>query len=291
MDWISGIQKAVDYVEENITMNLDYNEIAKQAYSSGFHFQRVFGLLCGFTLGDYIRMRRLTLAGGELAGTNARILDIAVKYGYETQESFSRAFTRFHGVSPSQARKGASLKSFSRLCVKLILDGATITDYRIEKRVGFQMICKPLRVSAEKELTSARITEFWQQCRKDETIPTLCRYIPNDSLFGNCMTGISFGADAVNPGIPYAIGVPYNGITAADKDFLITAIPSHTYAVFPCTGTMPEAFSRLYKQIYSEFFPANDYQPCGGTDFEVYPSDDIKNPGYTCEIWVAVEKK
>jgi AraC family transcriptional regulator len=105
------------------------------------------------------------------------------------------------------------------------------------------------------------------------------------------MTGISFGADAVNPGIPYAIGVPYNGITAADKDFLITAIPSHTYAVFPCTGTMPEAFSRLYKQIYSEFFPANDYQPCGGTDFEVYPSDDIKNPGYTCEIWVAVEKK
>lgn len=115
MDWISGIQKAVDYVEVHITEDLDYNEIAKQAYSSPFHFQRIFSILCGYTLGDYIRMRQLTLAGNELASTNAKVLDIAVKYGYDTQESFSRAFTRFHGVSPSQVRNGANLKSFSRL--------------------------------------------------------------------------------------------------------------------------------------------------------------------------------
>ena len=87
MDWISGIQKAVDYVEDHITEELDYSEIAGQAYSSGFHFQRIFSILCGYTLGDYIRMRRLTLAGSELAATNAKILDIAVKYGYDTQES------------------------------------------------------------------------------------------------------------------------------------------------------------------------------------------------------------
>nr|WP_314464087.1 effector binding domain-containing protein [uncultured Clostridium sp.] len=290
MDWINGIQKAVDYVEEHITMDLDFNEIAKQAYSSGFHFQRVFGILCGFTLGDYIRMRRLTLAGLELAGTKKRILDIAVKYGYDTQESFSRAFTRFHGVSPSQARNGASLKSFSRLSVKLILAGANVTDYRIEKRDGFQMIGRPLGVSGKKELTSARISDFWQQCRMDGTITELSRYVCEDNIFGENIAGASFGKDAPS-NFPYAIGVHYNGSMAAKKDLIVWKIPAHTYAVFPCIGSMPEAFTRLYQQIYSEFFPASEYQPCGGTDFEAYPSADVKNPGFTCEIWVAVEKK
>lgn len=291
MDWISGIQKAVDYVEEHITTDLDFSEIAKQAYSSSFHFQRVFGILCGFTLGDYIRMRRLTIAGLELAGTDTRILDIAVKYGYDTQESFSRAFTRFHGVSPSQARKGASLKSFSRLSVKLILDGANVTDYRIEKREGFQMIGRPLRVSSKKELTSDKISDFWQQCRMDGTITELSRYISEDNIFGESIAGASFGKDASDSSCPYAIGVHYKGGRAAKKDLIVWEIPSHTYAVFPCIGSMPEAFTRLYHQIYSEFFPASEYKPCGGTDFEAYPSADVKNPGYTCEIWVAVEKK
>ena len=291
MDWISGIQKAVDYVEEHITMDLDFSEIAKQAYSSSFHFQRVFGILCGFTLGDYIRMRRLTLAGLELAATNTRILDIAVKYGYDTQESFSRAFTRFHGVSPSQARNGAGLKSFSRLSVKLILAGANVTDYRIEKKEGFQMIGRPLRVSGKKELTSARISDFWQQCRMDGTIVALSEYISEANIFGGSIAGAGFGKDAPDSNCPYAIGVHYNGIPAVKKDLIVWEVPAHTYAVFPCTGSMPEAFTRLYQQIYSEFFPASDYQPCGGTDFEAYPSADVKNPGYTCEIWVAVEKK
>jgi AraC family transcriptional regulator len=291
MDWISGIQKAVDYVESHITAELDFSEIAKQACSSSFHFQRVFGILCGFTLGEYIRMRRLTLAGFELAGTDIRILDIAVKYGYDTQESFSRAFTRFHGVSPTQVRNGASLKSFSRLSVKLILDGANVTDYRIEKRGSFQMIGKPLCMSGKNELTYAGIFNFWQQCRMDGTIISLRRYISKDSILGKNIAGVSFGKDATDPGCPYAIGVHYNDALAAEKDLIIWEIPAHTYAVFPCIGSMPEAFTRLYHQIYSEFFPASEYQPCGGTDFEVYPSDDVHNPDYTCEIWVAVEKK
>ena len=104
MDWIQGVQRAVDYVEAHITEPIDYEEAAKQAYSSSFHFQRVFSILCGFTLGDYIRMRRLSLAGNELASSGIRVIDAALKYGYDTPESFSRAFTRFHGVTPSQAK-------------------------------------------------------------------------------------------------------------------------------------------------------------------------------------------
>ncbi len=119
MDWIKGIQRAVDYVEAHMTEPIDYEETAKQAYSSSFHFQRVFRILCGFTRGEYIRMRRLSLAGKELASSGVRVIEAALKYGYDSPESFSRAFTRFHGVSPSQAkRKGAGLKFVSPLTVK-----------------------------------------------------------------------------------------------------------------------------------------------------------------------------
>ena len=132
MNWITGIQRALDYVEAHLMESVDYEEAAKQAYSSSFHFQRVFSILCGFTLGDYIRMRRLTLAGSELASSDIRVIDAALKYGYDTPESFSRAFTRFHGVPPSQAKHGAALKAFSPLSVKLTLDGGSTMDYRID---------------------------------------------------------------------------------------------------------------------------------------------------------------
>ena len=94
MDWITGIQRAVDYAEENMTGEIDYEEAARRALSSSFHFQRVFGILFGYSFGDYIRMRRLSLAGQELFLTRSRVIDTALKYGYDTPESFSRASSR-----------------------------------------------------------------------------------------------------------------------------------------------------------------------------------------------------
>ena len=121
MDWITGIQCAVDYAEENMTGEIDYDEAARRALSSSFHFQRVFGILFGYSFGDYIRMRRLSLAGQELFLTHCRVIDTALKYGYDTPESFSRAFTRFHGITPSAARQGGHVRSFSRISVKLTI--------------------------------------------------------------------------------------------------------------------------------------------------------------------------
>ena len=125
MDWIQGIQRAIDYVEENITKDIDFEEAAKRAYSSPFHFQRIFSILCGLSLGDYIRMRRLSLAGEELSRGSAKIIDIALKYGYDTPESFSRAFTRFHGIAPSEAKHSGNVKIFTPLSVKLSLTGGS----------------------------------------------------------------------------------------------------------------------------------------------------------------------
>lgn len=292
MDWITGIQRAVDYVEAHITEPIDYEEVAKQAYSSSFHFQRVFGILCGFTLGDYIRMRRLSLAGNELSSSDIRVMDAAIKYGYETSESFSRAFTHFHGITPSQAKQGGTmLKSFSPLFVKLVLDGGNMMNYRIETKDTFQIICKKKQVSSKAEMTAEEISKFWNVCGADGTISALSKYIPEHNIFKNCIVGASFGKDAANKEFPYAIGAYYNGIPVSDAGLTIEEIPAHTYVVFSCVGKMPEAFSKLYQQIYSEFFPTSEYQPCGGTDFEAYPSADVKNPEYTCEIWVAVEKR
>lgn len=292
MDWITGIQRSIDYVEDHIMEPIDYEEVAKRACSSSFHFQRVFSILCGFTLGEYIRFRRLSLAGGELASSDIKVIDVALKYGYDTPESFSRAFTRFHGIAPSQVKNNhVILKSFSRLSVKLILNGGNTMDYRIETKDAFKLVMKKKQVSQNQELTAAEISQFWQKCGMDGTIPALCKYISKDNIFGNCIVGASFGKDATDQEFPYAIGAMYNGVPIEEADFLVEEIPAHTYVVFPCVGKMPESFQKLYQQIYSEFFPASEYQPCGGTDFEAYPSADVFSPDYRCEIWVAVEKK
>lgn len=290
MDWITGIQRAIDYTEAHLTDEIDLEAAAKAAYSSSFHFQRVFGILCGYSLGDYIRMRRLSLAAEELRRTDAKIIDIALKYGYDTPESFSRAFTRFHGISPTQARQGANIKSFTRLSVKLILDGGNIMDYRIEKLGALKLICKKKQVNKPQgDTATADISAFWAEFNRGGTMEKLCKYATFDTLHG--ILGICFSGDMDDGGFPYGIGAQYNG-KPLDDDFDIVEIPAYTYAVFQCKGQMPDAFKNTYMKICSEFFPQNTtYEYGSGIELEVYPSADVSDPEYSCEIWIAVNEK
>lgn len=287
MDWISGIQQAIDYAEEHLTEPIDYAEIAKRAYASSFHFQRVFSTVCGYTLGDYIRMRRLSLAGRELAEGGGRILDVALKYGYDTPESFSRAFTRFHGVSPSDAKKGAVLKSVSRLSVKLTLSGGTAVNYRIENKDAFEILIKKKSFPKNWELTSREIPELWAKSHADGSIQTLVQRIPQGDPFG--LMGISL-YDRNGIDFTYGIGVSHAEGENADPTLCVQTVPAHTYVVFKCVGQMPDAFRELYRYVCTEFFPTSQYQPCG-VEIEAYPSDKVQSPDYTCELWIAVEKK
>lgn len=135
MDWITGIQNAINYIEDHLTEEIDYERAARESFSSSFHFQRVFSILSGYTLGEYIRNRRLSLAGAELATGKEKVIDIAAKYGYESPDSFAKAFQKFHGITPSQARSGgAVLKNFSRLSLKITLEGGSIMNYKIVER-------------------------------------------------------------------------------------------------------------------------------------------------------------
>ena len=290
MDWITGISKAIDYIEEHITEPTDYARAAKEACSSPFNFQRVFALLCGYTLGDYVRMRRLTLAGEELLSTDAKVIDVALKYGYDSPESFSRAFTRFHGVSPSAVRKGAAIRSFSRICVKLILTGGSIMEYRIEKKQAAKIICRRREFTKPgDDYTNREIPEFWNECGRDGSIQKLCGYIKDSAQFKGLL-GVCFSTEMTDSGFPYGIGAEYDG-ESDPQDFEIVEIPAYTYAVFTVRGRMPDAFREAYRKICTEFFPQSGYEYGNGVEIEVYPSADVQNHDYTCEIWIAVKPK
>lgn len=290
MDWITGISKAIDYIEEHITEPTDYARAAKEACSSPFNFQRVFALLCGYTLGDYVRMRRLTLVGEELLSTDAKVIDVALKYGYDSPESFSRAFTRFRGVSPSAVRKGAAIRSFSRICVKLILTGGSIMEYRIEKKQAAKIICRRREFTKPgDDYTNREIPEFWNECGRDGSMQKLCGYIKDSAQFKGLL-GVCFSTEMTDSGFPYGIGAEYDG-ESDPQDFEIVEIPAYTYAVFTVRGKMPDAFRETYRKICTEFFPQSGYEYGNGVEIEAYPSADVQNPDYSCEIWIAVKPK
>lgn len=292
MEWISGIQRAIDYIEEHLTDEIDFEAAAREAYSSSFHFQRVFSILCGITLGDYVRMRRLALAASDIVNTDEKVIEIAMKYGYDSPESFTRAFTRFHGVTPSEAKRGAVVKSFSRLSVKLTLTGGTTMDYRIEKMKGFQIICKKKQVTKPENATAtADISAFWDECNADGSIAKLCSYLPKEPRLKGLL-GMCFSFDMEANKFPYGIGVEYDGRPITDEGLEVVDVPESTFVVFECRGKMPEIFSETYKKIVTEFFPQNPrYEYGRSVELEVYPSDDVDNPNYYCEIWIAVNER
>lgn len=291
MDWIQGIQRAIDYVEANLTEKIDIEEVAEKAYSSSFHFQRVFSVTCGFSIGDYVRMRRLSLAGEELSKGNAKIIDVALKYGYDTPESFSRAFTRFHGVSPSDAKRGGKVRIFTPLSVKLILTGGSKMDYRIEKRDAFRVVCKRKRVGKPQSASATPdISAMWKEFGEDETMGRLIACMPKNPVMKGLL-GICFSSQLDAKQFPYGIGVEYDG-RKVDDDLEIVTIPANTYAVFTSKGKMPDAFIETYHRIVTEFFPqSSQYEYGESVEFEVYSSKNVSDPNYRCEIWIAVKEK
>jgi len=147
MDWIRSFQRSIDFIENNITEPLDIADIARQANVSPFYYQKIFTMICGFTIGEYIRNRRLTLAGSELARSDVKVIDTALKYGYDTPEGFARAFTKFHGVAPSAVRKGAPVKSYARLSVTISMKGGSIMNYKVVQKQEFKVIERKITCS------------------------------------------------------------------------------------------------------------------------------------------------
>ncbi len=281
-----GIQKAIDYIEEHITDELDYNEIARQAMCSPYYFQKIFGILCGITVGEYIRSRRLTLAGSELTKANVKVIDTALKYGYESPESFTRAFTRFHGITPSDAKRtGGKLRSFSRFRVQIILKGGRSMNYEIISKESFTVLEKTEQHTVAGGQNKNTIPDFWDRAHKDGTISTLMEYASDQSyVFGICYG--SGHSDCEH--FEYGIAVQCSPDTVAPEGFRVNTIPARTWIVSECVGAMPDAIQQLWHEICTEFFPASDYKPTYEMDIEAYPDGNMTAPDYRSQIWIPI---
>lgn len=272
--WAEGIQSALHYIEDNLAEELNTEDIAARAYVSSFHFQRIFSALCGFTVGEYIRNRRLTLAAQELSADNAKVIDVAVKYGYDSPDSFARAFTRFHGISPSAAKeKGAKLRSFAPVRIKLTLEGGTMMEYKIVEKASFTVMGKSRMFNAD--TSNTEIPEFWQEHFREGENRKVC------GLYGVCLNGE--GKD-----FEYLIADNYNPCDEVPEGYVTKAFPARTWAVFPCN---PRDLQIVNTKIWSEWLPnCKEYKLSGNYDIEMYtPPHENPEDNYS-EIWIPVEK-
>jgi AraC family transcriptional regulator len=170
MDWLSGMNRAMEYIEKNLCEEISYDEIARLANCSVYHLQRMFPYITGVALSEYIRRRRLTLAAGELLTTDIKIIDLAMKYGYDSPEAFSRAFKKLHGVAPIAARSiGATLKAYPPMSFHISIKGDTEMNYRIEQRKSFQVFGKYTRISTDHSEAFMQVPQFFKQCDDDGT--------------------------------------------------------------------------------------------------------------------------
>jgi AraC family transcriptional regulator len=275
--WIEGIQNAVEYIEDNLTRELNIQDIAERACISAFYFQRIFNILCGFTVGEYIRNRRLSQAAQELSKSNARIIDVAVKYGYDSPDSFTRAFTRFHGISPSAAKlKGANLKSFARVKIKLTLEGGTMLEYKIVEKEQFTVMGRVKRFNTD--ASYSEIPRFWQEHMQSEENKIVC------GMYGVCI-------DSDGKNFDYLIADNYLPWSEIPDGYETRVIPAGTWAVFPCKGRLPKSLQDVNTRIWSEWLPGcKEYKLAGNYNIEMYAQPTPNPDDYYCEIWIPVEK-
>lgn len=285
MEWIESISGAISYIEENLTGELTIEKIAKYTLISPFYFQKGFSMLCGFTVSDYIRQRRLALAGSELVSTDAKIIDIAMKYGYDSPDSFTKAFSRFHGITPTAARKnGAMLKSFAPLKISFTLKGGFTMDYKIIEKDAFTVIGASKKFPYDN--AKLEIPKFWAEHYQAGKGDTVCG-----------MYGINIDESMGGREFEYLIADDYNGADEVPDGFVTKTIPAFTWAVFPCAGAMPNAMQEVNQKIFSEWLPnCKDYEFAAGYNVEMYnnPTDypnGVQDEKYYSEIWIPVKKK
>ena len=233
MNWLESIEGAIDYIESHLKDDFSVEDVASHVYMSSGYFQKAFSMLCGFTVSEYIRNRRLAEAGMELLSSDEKIIDIALTYGYDSHDSFTKAFSRFHGVTPSAVRRGGcTLKAFAPLRLHFVLGGGYIMDYRIEKQPGFEVL---LKVEAD------RVT-YWSEPDLNENQRRMISAIKKQGGQGGLYRDVS-------------------GDPGHLEGFALHSFPAATWAVFVCKGSSRvDAREKTFHQITKEWFPQTNYR-------------------------------
>ena len=296
MDWLAVVRRAIEYVEAHLEDELSAQDVAEQVYLSPFFLQRGFSLTTGLGLGEYVRSRRLYQAALDLRETDERVIDVALRYGYETPESFAKAFSRFHGATPTQAREGAPIRTFLPLTVQISIQGGSQMDYKIApmfpfKVIGFERIF-------DNETSYAEIPKFWDEiCEKYAANV----YAGNDpanpweqALVDNCIGEYGVCIDDIGGGrFRYLIAGKYTG-GEVPEGMAVYEFPRGEWAVFDCVGPIPEALQRVNTRVFREWLPGNpDYELRGNASVEWYDciNGEKTDPDYRSAIWIPVQRK
>ncbi len=282
MEWIARMNAALAHLEDTITEKVEYEALAKLACCSSYHFQRMFGYMAGMPLSEYIRRRKMSLAAADLQSGRERILDIALKYGYDSPTAFNRAFQGVHGFPPSRAREpGRVLQSFPPISFQITIKGAVPMEYRIVPKEAFRIVGISIPIEKEVEKNFETVPAFWARAAQDGTIPRLCEKM-NSQLKGvlGVSVCLSDGEDW-----RYFIAVASTAEAGAFEEY---TIPPFTWAVFNGQGT-GVSIQELERRIVTEWLPNSGYEYAAGPDVEVYLDPNPANTKY--EVWIPVVKK
>lgn len=293
MDWLKRMNRAIDYIEENLSKTIDKEKLAYIAGCSEFHFQKIFSYVANISLGEYIRRRRLTKAAFDVQATPIKILDLAYKYGYESPESFTRAFHRLHGTTPTSARnEGVKLKAYPRITINISVKGDVAMDYRIQTKEGFSIYGIEKIFSCLEEDNDQSVSEFWQSTIDNGELDKLVK--STNSRREKALlpvNGISQYRETQNKTFPYML-FGYVNNDAITGIYETADVPTSTWAIFRSREYSPDettiVINNLNKRIYTEWLPTANYEHVEGYEHELYYLNQETNIGY-CEILIRVQ--
>lgn len=290
MDLLKNMNNAMRYIEDNLTNEIDFKIVARIAHCSEYHFKRMFSFLAGITLSEYIRRRRLSLAAFELTNSILKIIDIAVKYGYNSPDSFTRAFQNLHGVTPSEARNnGQQLKAFPPMTFQLSIRGGNEMNYRIEQKKAFNIVGIMKRVPIIFEGENPEITAMWKSLDmgKIDQLKKLSNVEPKGMI--QASTIFSDGRMEEKGELDQYIGVATT--EECPENFSKLEVPALTWAIFESTGSFPSTLQETWGRIFSEWFPSSNYQVTEGPEILSIKTQDLTSPSVKSEIWIPVLRK
>lgn len=296
MTWTKMLQQAIDYMEKHLLDDINYEDVARELYISTYEFHRTFSIMTGMTANAYIRNRRLSLAGRELQEEDKKVIDIALKYGYDTPESFTKAFIRFHGVAPKYAKyPGTRLCLFNPLKIKVIMEGGKSMNYRMEEKAGQSFLClkKAFLNEIINEEGNHDIPDFWDDCIEKKCLKAMEILRPEgkQDFYGLCSPTTESSKT-----FDYGIGILMDEETTKidfeeweQRGYSIWNTTPQQYVVFECMGKDGECIGEAWNRFFKEFVPQTGYQHTDGTDYELYL--DQGKEGLFCELWIPVCKE
>lgn len=286
MDALKQMNLAMKYIEQNLAGEIDYAKAATLACCSEYHFKRMFSFLSGFTLTEYIRRRRLTLAALEVRDPTVKVIDLAIKYGYDSPDSFTRAFQALHGVTPTEVRKSdVTVKAFPPMTFQLIIKGGQVMDYRIIEKDAFHIAGVKKQITLVYEGVNTQMNDLWTKLTADDFIELkqLANVEPNGIL---CVSANFTEGRAEGTLLDQYIGVATTR-NVPDR-WEILPVAAGTWAVFTAIGEFPKALQETWARIYAEWFPTSGYEITGGPEIVWNESKDTSLPNYKSEIWIPI---